>query len=163
MLTGPVLVGSTLTVTGTSGDDVISFSEGASLVVTFNGVQTSFTPAQVTIVSILGLAGNDTITINSLNVGTSLSADGGDGNDTITVNSVVTSPVTLIGNNGNDTLTGGSGNDSIQGGLGINLLNGGAGNDIYTMAPRTVSGTDKDTVVSSEQCAAHLARRLRNL
>ena len=68
MLTAPaVLTGSVLTVTGTTGVDVISLSEGTNLVVTFNGTDYSFPASAVSSVSITGDTGNDTISINSLN------------------------------------------------------------------------------------------------
>lgn len=144
---GPVqLSGTTVTVTGTAVGDTISVSEGANLTVTMNGVDYSFTPAQVTALNINANAGNDTVTINSLNSGTLLYVNGGDGNDTISVNAAVNVPATLIGGNGDDAITGGSGNDGIQGGLGSNTLSGGGGNDSYIFTPRTVAGTDLDTV-----------------
>ena len=52
---------------------------------------------------------------------------GGSGNDNISGASVFTAPVTLSGNNGNDTLTGTANADTLNGGAGMDTLNGGEG------------------------------------
>ncbi len=139
------LTGTTLNVYGTPVGDAITFTETASLTVVVNGVSTQFTPAQVTAVNIFGFAGNDTITVNSLASGTTLSADGGDDNDTLTVNGSVTVGTTLLGGNGNDTLRGGGGNDSLDGGGGNDSLDGGAGNDTYMFNTNTQLNSDSIT------------------
>ncbi len=128
-----VLVGSTLTVTGDATNNTISVANGANLAVTIDGTTSNFTSASVTSIDISGLVGNDTITINSLGAGMSLTADGGDGNDGISVASTVTNAVVLLGGNNDDTLTGGAGNDT---------LTGGAGNDTYVFNTDLALGSD---------------------
>jgi Ca2+-binding RTX toxin-like protein len=74
-----------------------------------------------------GLGGNDTITVG---VTTTLEVviDAGAGNDSVNA-SGSTTPVTILGGDGDDTLTGGSGADEIHGGSGNDILIGGAGVD----------------------------------
>ncbi len=145
-----VLNGSTLTVTGTSADDVITVTEEASLVIVVNGQQFLFNPASVKAIIVNSLAGNDTITVNSLLLGTAFTGNGGNDNDTLFVSASVNTPTTLDGGGGNDTLTGGSGRDTLIGGIGTNRLEGGAGNDTFLLTARTIAGAnDKDTVTDS--------------
>ena len=73
------LAGTTLIVNGTPLDDTISVTEAVNLIVTMNGVDYTFTPAKVSVITILGNAGNDSITLNSLLPGIQFAADGGDG------------------------------------------------------------------------------------
>ena len=77
-----------------------------------------------------GTAGNDTITLNSIDpaFAASLTVNGHGGNDTVNA-STFDRAVTVDGGAGNDTLVGGSGNDSLVGGLGTDSLNGGLGDD----------------------------------
>lgn len=132
------LVGSTVNVYGTSLTNNITVSEASSLTVVVDGVTTQFVPAQVVAISIHGYGGDDSIQVNSLANGTTLTAYGDAGNDTLRVNSSVTQAVTLdggddndllIGGSGSDTLLGGNGNDLLKGGIGFDDLSGGAGND----------------------------------
>ncbi len=170
------LVGTTLNVTGTVADDTIIVTQSGNLVVKFNGVNYAYTPAQVTAINILGNAGNDKITVASLNSATALTIDGGEGNDAITLTSAVASPATLIGGTGNDvvvagsgsssldggtgnntliggsgsnTITGGSGNDTLIGGIGSNLINGGGGTDTFVLAAHVAGTPTKDTLTNS--------------
>ncbi|MFM7029315.1 MAG: S8 family serine peptidase [Chakrabartia sp.] len=53
---------------------------------------------------------------------------------------------TLIGNGGNDTLSGGNGNDRILGGLGNDTLTGGAGSDIFVFDTAPNNQSNKDTI-----------------
>jgi RHS repeat-associated protein len=77
-------------------------------------------------------AGNDRITVGSLDQGTGIGfavvIEGGDGHDYINA-SRADFNVTLIGGVGNDTLLAGRGNDVLDGGLGHDVLYGGCGND----------------------------------
>ncbi|HEY1603086.1 MAG TPA: M10 family metallopeptidase C-terminal domain-containing protein [Pirellulales bacterium] len=98
-----------------------------------------------TIANVIGGAGNDTITGNSL----SNVLDGRDGDDTITAG---TGNAVMYGGAGDDTLTGGSGNDLLYGGAGDDTLAGGGGNDTYLFpwSPGDAPlGTDTITEASS--------------
>ncbi len=64
---------------------------------------------------------------------TSVTINGLGGNDTLTVDEsygAINIPITLNGGTGNDTLTGGSGNDRLDGGAGGDILNGNGGDDV---------------------------------
>lgn len=152
---GPVqLSGSTLTVNGDGLNNVISITEGNTLTVVVDGISYLYTPNQVTAIVVNGNDGIDTIQVNSLLAGTTLTADGGNGNDTLRVAAAVTGAVSLSGGNGNDTLVGGSGNDTLDGGVGNDWLNGGEGSDLLTggtgndvYAFDNATGNQIDTVV----------------
>jgi Ca2+-binding RTX toxin-like protein len=75
------LVGTTLNVYGTPQGDLIDVDESTSLNVTFNGVVTQFTPAQVTAIKMFGYDGDDEFQIKTLASGVKLTAYGGIGND----------------------------------------------------------------------------------
>lgn len=78
---------------------------------------------------VLGLDGDDTITVNFGNQALiDVIIDGGRGDDYIDV-STLQSNATLIGGSGNDTLIGGHGNDLLEGQTGDDQLYGGGGND----------------------------------
>ncbi len=109
----------TITIDGTSGDDVITLTDN-------NGVLTvSGLAATVTIsnfdrfdrIVVNGLGGDDVIDATGLGA-IQLTANGGDGDDV------------LIGSAGNDTLTGGKGDDVLIGGGGVDVLDGGPGDNI---------------------------------
>lgn len=51
-------------------------------------------------------------------------------------------PLTLTGNNGNDTLTGGTENDTFTGGSGADSLIGGGGNDLFNVTNTADDGND---------------------
>jgi Ca2+-binding RTX toxin-like protein len=105
-----------LTVTGTSGADTIGLAiKGSKVKVTVGSKSQSFNTSVVKKIKVLGLDGNDKITVGKGVIG--VIVDGGAGNDTIT------------GGSGNDSLAGGAGDDSITGGSGFDTLRGGAGND----------------------------------
>lgn len=105
-----------LVINATSGNDVVALSaSGANLVVTINGVPTSYPLAKQSSITVNLLGGADTLT-----VGTGVPqivAYGGDGNDTMT------------GGDGNDTMFAGAGNDVLHGGAGHDALRGEDGND----------------------------------
>ena len=119
------IVGSTLTVNGTSGDDVIAVSlKSGNLNVTVNGTSKKYPASGIARVNVLAYDGNDRVTIGDGVPGTYVDAgagndyvDGGDGNDTLT------------GGAGKNTLNGNGGNDRLNGSGGRDLLNGGEGND----------------------------------
>jgi len=73
-----------------------------------------------------------------------ISVMGVGGNDTISIDSSITLPVTLDGGSGNDELIGGGGNDSLVGRGGKDTLLGGAGNDTLFggMGSDSMSGGD---------------------
>ncbi len=147
---GPVSYkGSTLTIAGTAGNDVVTISVGASLLVVVNGVNFVFSPAQVSSIVELASTGNDSTTVASLNPGVAFTATTGNGNNSVVVSSTVTNAVTLIGGSGNNTLTGGSGNDTLVGGSGSNVLNGGGGTDTFVLSAHTAGSATKDTLTDS--------------
>ena len=74
--------------------------------------------------SLLGTAGNDTLTAYLIHA----SIAGGAGNDTLTGDG---GNDTLDGGEGADSLVGAGGDDSLVGGSGIDTMVGGAGDDIY--------------------------------
>jgi len=65
---------------------------------------------------------------------------GGKGDDQITVSSTLTTPVTLLGMDGDDTLTGGGAADLLDGGSGRDTLHGGPGDDLLD------GGADNDAL-----------------
>jgi serralysin len=109
--------------------------------------------------SVLGGAGNDTIT-----VGQDAVVAAGDGNDTVTANgdgAIVDAgkgndvlhggagSQSLSGGDGNDSLYGGTGNDSLYGGKGNDVLYGNSGNDtLYGNSgdDKLYGGPGKDTL-----------------
>jgi hypothetical protein len=105
-----------LVVTGTAGNDEISFTQKDDEVkVEFTGFPNgTFQPTGRIVAN--GLAGDDNISVGG-GVGQSAWLYGGDGNDT------------LKGGGGNDILQGGAGNDTLTAGGGRDLLIGGAGSD----------------------------------
>ncbi len=112
----------TVTVEGTSGDDVISVAGDASGTTVFGlAAQVNVTGAEAANDQLIvkALAGDDVVTASGLSAAAiRLTEDGGDGNDV------------LIGGAGNDTLLGGAGDDVLIGGPGQDVLDGGTGNNI---------------------------------
>lgn len=94
---------------------------------------TDFSIGAATSITINGNAGNDRVTIQSVDAGYTgeLIVDGGAGNDVLTA-TASTIPVDLRGGAGNDTLTGSVHDDTLSGGLGNDSLKGGAGIDTVT-------------------------------
>jgi Ca2+-binding RTX toxin-like protein len=112
----------TVTVTGTSGDDVAVVVGGGSTAqvlglfaaVNITGVE----PANDRLV-VNALSGDDVIQASGLfGSAIQLTADGGAGDDV------------LVGGDGNDTLLGGDGDDVLIGGPGTDVLDGGTGDNI---------------------------------
>jgi len=130
---GPVqLVGTTLSIFGTSQVDLITITSNATLNVAWNGTTFQFNPADVSAIQVFAGADHDTVQIDSLAAGTTLQVFGQNGNDALRVHSSVTRAVLLNGGEGNDLLLGGAGNDQLIGGGGNDWLNGGEGSDTYT-------------------------------
>jgi Ca2+-binding RTX toxin-like protein len=92
--------------------------------------------------SVIGLAGNDVITVLTSKIRETASGtdtlDGGDGNDKLTASFTNDSLVGGAGNDylnggeGDDILDGGNDDDTLLGGFGNDTLNGGAGADMIT-------------------------------
>ena len=142
-----VFSGGVLTVTGDNHDNVIEVSRDALGTLLVNGGTVTITGgaptvANTTLVQILGLAGNDTLTVNDAN-GPMPAANlsGGDGDDILTgsaADDVLDGGAgddILIGNAGNDTLIGGPGNDILNGGRGVDQMFGGDGDDQFVWNP----------------------------
>ncbi len=113
----PMGDGLALAVTGTSGNDVITFTKLA------NGRIRAFRNGDQ-----LG---------NSFSVNR-IFAQGDAGANSISAASNITIPVVFYGGSGRDTLVGGGGDDVLLGRRGIDVLSGGAGRDIL------VGGADSD-------------------
>jgi Ca2+-binding RTX toxin-like protein len=127
-----VFSGGILTVTGDAHDNTLIVSRDVAGTLLVNGGAVkitggSATVTNTTLIKILGLAGNDTLTVDDAN-GPMPSANlsGGDGNDVLTGSA---SDDVLDGGAGNDTLNGRDGNDTLLGGAGNDILNGGRGTD----------------------------------
>lgn len=139
-----------LTITGSPGNDVISFGiqdnqmvvqlreNLGALYYTGGGSFTQYGPTRFLIFStsadnlanvrISSGEGNDEITIaDSLSSSILVEIDAGDGNDTVQCGS---GSDTIIGGSGDDILKGGGGNDLIDGRDGNDQLTGGEGNDV---------------------------------
>jgi len=109
----------TIFIDGTSGDDVITFSNENG-VITVHGlaaeiVLTGFDANDRIVIN--GLAGDDVIDASGLS-GMLLTGHGGDGDDI------------LIGSAAADVLTGGAGDDVLIGGGGLDVLDGGTGDNV---------------------------------
>jgi Ca2+-binding RTX toxin-like protein len=124
----------TITINGTSGDDIINvFGSGTSVSVvglpTLLNILNSEGANDSLIVS--GQGGDDGITTSTLPAGIiKLTLDGGAGNDT------------LLGSQGADVLKGGDGNDFVFGAGGNDTAYLGAGDDVFQWNP----GDGSDTV-----------------
>jgi Ca2+-binding RTX toxin-like protein len=121
-----------LTVFGDAQDNaiVVSRNAGGSILVDGGAVSIlggSATAANTNLIEMLGLGGNDNLSLDEAN-GPLPRADlfGGDGNDTLTGGSGADE---LFGQAGNDTLSGKGGDDLLFGGDGNDILIGGAGTD----------------------------------
>jgi len=128
-------------VTGTSGNDTITIrldpADNTYLQAMVNGTQQlRELRTNVDFIDVSGLAGADTITIQS---GFSVPATviGGDGNDTISGGD---GDEELWGGVGNDSLIGNAGDDLVEGEDGNDILRGSAGNDVIR------GGADSDTI-----------------
>jgi PKD repeat protein len=130
------ILGGMLTVVGTSGDDVISVRPGSQpgfAEVIVNGTsQGEFNLTGLSGVSVEGLDGNDHLSVDPNGPTgwqtTPVYLLGGNGNDTLTASG--TAATVLVGGAGNDTLTGGAGRDVLIGGAGTDVVSGAAGSDL---------------------------------
>ncbi|GII77454.1 hypothetical protein Sru01_24360 [Sphaerisporangium rufum] len=126
-----------LSVTGTTGSDLITLAEGTggAIKVTGVGVTSSDTDCQP-ISGGVSCKNASTITVNMRQ------------GDDIVNNDTVNRFAEIFGSAGNDTLWGGSGRDVLVGGSGNDFLNGRSGNDT------TDGGADIDTCTgeTEENC-----------
>jgi uncharacterized delta-60 repeat protein len=126
---GPVqrLADGTISVTGTSGNDVIHFdTEYYWGTARLNGIGRAYFPEDIGRFAANGGAGNDVIDGDWFGTIRAAQFSGGDGNDSIVGTD---KSDTLVGNAGSDTIIGGSGADFIRGNGGRDHLYGGGGND----------------------------------
>jgi subtilase family serine protease len=140
---GAVLSGSTLSITGTSGNDtiVVQLDPGNSsdVQVTINSNSTYFVYSKIKEIKISDGSGNDDVAINGY-VDVKAAITAGNGNDTLSGSSYGHDTLTagsgsdlLISNGPDDSIKGGSGNDTITGSsAGYDTLTGGSGNDVIT-------------------------------
>jgi Ca2+-binding RTX toxin-like protein len=109
---------------------VILDSTGTNISVTEDGVSKTYPLASVRSITIDSGGGNDNIALarsdGTRAIPIPVSVLGGAGNDTITGGSGNDS---IFGGDGNDSIHGGAGNDSLEGDLGNDTLNGDAGDD----------------------------------
>lgn len=140
----------TVTVSGTSGDDVVTVNwygrSGGSITtvnVTRNGYSELYNVSDVDKIVFNGGDGDDQFTNYT---GIPCKADGGNGNDILTGGS---GDDFLIGGYGQDRLYGQGGNDTVWGSGGSDYLYGGDGNDVikgHGGNDVLVGGNGKDTL-----------------
>jgi Ca2+-binding RTX toxin-like protein len=142
------LVGTTLTIAGTAGNDNVLVSRlrvaGVDTirvreVAGTTTTRTDFAASSVTAIDFDGAAGNDRL-VSLVSLATT--ADGGEGNDFLSTAG------------GADTLNGGPGNDALHGGRGGDTINGDDGNDVLVAGlDREVNtltgGLGRDTLIGS--------------
>jgi ELWxxDGT repeat protein len=135
--------GSTLTIDGSSDDDVIRVSlGGGTLTVNWNNQPPStYNAASISGILIRAADGNDTVTLlGAINRAT---VDGGSGDDT------------LVGGSGNDLLDGEDGGDSLVGGGGDDtLLGGDTGFIIGSLVDTLDGGTGNDRLYAGNRYAS---------
>jgi Ca2+-binding RTX toxin-like protein len=100
------------------------------------------TVASVQLITVRGLGGNDTLTLDETNGALPAAVlSGGNGNDSLTGGSGADTLLgdggndVLLGKGGNDSLLGGNGNDTLIGGVGADSVFGQAGNDLMIWNP----------------------------
>ena len=123
-----VLVGDTLTITGTEHNDAITVRQSATAL-TVDGVTGSFPSTSVRFVRIDALGGDDTIHLDKLDQEVIKPAVilAGTGNDSVFSGRGADY---IDGEAGDDRIFGGYGPDKIAGDIGADVLYGGAGNDL---------------------------------
>lgn len=148
LMSGAVLEGRELKITGTEQADVINvwLNRTATRVISsINGAESSVPARRVREIDVEALGGDDVVTLwANLTASGDIDAgagndivhggsgnddiDGGLGNDTLYGNA---GRDDLDGEEGNDRVVGGSGRDTIEGGLGVDALIGGSGGDLF--------------------------------
>lgn len=167
----------TLSVSGTSGNDLILLSTTMGMIdVMRNGQTMSFDSGITKFISINAGAGNDKVGIGSGIIGCYVfggdgndSISGGAGNDTLSGGAGKNalygnggddrlngsgSRDYLVGGLGNDRLYGNGGNDTLIGGPGVDHLFGGDGNDILyggSSNDKLYGGAGDDTLIGQGQ------------
>jgi len=142
-----VFAGGVLTVTGDNHANtlVVNRDAAGTLLVNSGAVPITggvSTTNNTTLIQILGLAGNDVLTVDDAN-GPMPPANlsGGDGDDILTGSAAAdvldggAGNDTLFGRDGDDTLIGGPGNDILNGGRGTDRMSGGDGDDQFVWNP----------------------------
>ncbi|MBM4070708.1 MAG: hypothetical protein FJ271_17400 [Planctomycetes bacterium] len=166
------LVGSTLRVEGTQGDDKITIrrvetSAGAVMQVLSGEQQVaSVNATSVTSVEVQALGGNDYVDLASAGAVNSR-VMGGQGNDILVGRNDATVRDVLMGGLGNDQLYGLGGDDVLYGGAGVNHVGGGEGNDYVSQAIMTLASAstlragdvDLEAMSFSDRVAFDLANR----
>lgn len=142
-----VFTGGVLTVTGDDQPNSLTVSRDAAGNILVNGGTLAVTGgvptiANTTLIRILGLGGNDVLTMDDSNGPMPPSnLFGGEGDDTLTGSASIDvldggpGNDTLNGRDGNDLLIGGPGNDALNGGRGDDQLFGGEGDDQFVWNP----------------------------
>ena len=151
--------GSTVTLGGTSGDDVITVDSyrGTGVTIKLNGaVVGQF--KNVNTVVVYGGDGNDTITANQWLLARTLFF-GGAGNDRLTGGF---GDSVLVGGDGNDTLEGRFGDDVLIGGVGKDSLKGGFGANLMLGGSTSYDANDAAllSLVNAWTAPASLSRRI---
>ncbi|MFT5322767.1 MAG: Ca2+-binding RTX toxin-like protein [Planctomycetaceae bacterium] len=127
---------------GTAGSDTFAISQAGGLLRVTTATASITVSSSVHTVRIVGMDGDDTVTMSSINDTRPLAliVDLGDGADTFDGQSSLSNrlPIQVLGEGGDDTITGtlngdildgGDGNDVISGDRGEDSIRGGAGND----------------------------------
>ncbi|HVT26442.1 MAG TPA: PKD domain-containing protein, partial [Lacipirellulaceae bacterium] len=139
---GATLVGNTLHIVGTNGNDIVTIdTSGSQLKITASFIN-NFSPVYFNLASVAQIyarvyAGSDIVAVTH-SVTTPTTIDGGADNDVLTAGAGNT---TIFGGTGNDVLVGGTGNNTLIGGDGADIILGGNGRDLV------IGGDDSDILV----------------
>lgn len=132
---------------GTNDDDVIEILETPQIVeIWLNGQLSTYLPSTLLSLEVLGLGGNDTMTLLSGENTIPTVISGGHGDDTITGNEHANE---LLGKSGDDIINGLGGNDYIVGGIDDDTIDAGPGDDnVFGNAGRDSikGGSGSDTI-----------------
>ncbi|MBI1896686.1 MAG: PKD domain-containing protein [Acidobacteria bacterium] len=170
LVTGAGILGDTLWVIGTNGDDHVVINEQGNGLIKVHAsffVGTEFVTiptAQVRRIAVYLNGGNDDATVAG-DVTIPVILDGGDGNDRLKAGG---GPAVLIGGAGDDTLTGSGGRNILIGGLGADTITDGQGEDIL-IGGRTVYDSDPaalaalDAILAEWNSSRDYATRIANL
>jgi Ca2+-binding RTX toxin-like protein len=131
-----------LTVQGTpNADGIIVFGNNPSITILFNGTQYNILNAATTVnkVKILGGGGDDFLSVNVFDVNARpVSVFGEEGNDTLSGGDAAEY---FSGGAGDDSISGGINNDTLDGGAGADFLQGNEGNDTADYSSRAANLT----------------------